>query len=114
MEIESIAKVAHETNAAFCRSVGDMSQPEWSDAPEWQKTSAINGVNFHINNPNAHESASHNAWYAEKELNGWVYGEVKDPEAKTHPCMVSFEDLPDYQKAKDFLFKQTVRSLKDL
>ncbi|UKH48585.1 hypothetical protein [Vibrio phage vB_ValP_FGH] len=109
--IEQIAKVAHEINAAFCLAYGDTSQPSWENAPDWQRESAINGVKFHIQNPDASPSASHDNWLKEKVADGWVYGEVKDPEAKTHPCCVEYDELPPEQKAKDYLFKQTVHSL---
>lgn len=42
---------------------------------------------------------------------GWEYGPVKDPEAKEHPCLVPFSDLPREQQAKDFLFRAVVRAL---
>lgn len=111
LSIEYIAKVAHEINVAYCLSHGDTSQPSWENAPKWQRESAINGVKFHIQNPDASPSASHDNWLKEKIADGWVYGEVKDPEAKTHPCCVEYEDLPPEQKAKDYIFKQVVSSL---
>ena len=67
-----------------------MSQPHWDEAPDWQKKSAINGVRFHRENPQAGDDASHNSWMQEKVEDGWVYGEVKDPGAKTHPCIVPY------------------------
>ncbi len=109
--IEYIAKVAHEINAAYCLSCDDDSQTSWEDAPDWQKLSAINGVKFHLENPDASASASHDAWLKEKIKSGWVYGVEKDQEKRTHPCIVPFEDLPQQQKAKDFLFRQVVHSL---
>jgi len=33
MNIESIAQVTHELNAAYCRAIGDNSQKPWKDAP---------------------------------------------------------------------------------
>ena len=114
MRIEQIAKVAHEVNKAFCEAYGDDSQPEWKDAPEWQRGSAIDGVHFHQNNPDAGPSASHDNWLSGKKAAGWTYGPVKDPEAKRHPCMVSFDHLPVDQKAKDFLFRQVVHSLTEV
>lgn len=48
MNTEQIARIAHETNRAYCESIGDNSQPPWQDAPDWQKLSAINGVKFHL------------------------------------------------------------------
>lgn len=51
MQKEDIAQVAHELNKAYCESIGDTSQPSWAGAPEWQKSSAIGGVSFHLDNP---------------------------------------------------------------
>lgn len=112
MNIENIAKAAHELNKAYCESIGDNSQPSWEDAPEWQKSSAINGVTFHLNNPDATPSASHESWLKQKTEEGWKYGEVKNPETKEHPCFVPYEQLPNEQKAKDYIFRQTIHSLK--
>jgi hypothetical protein len=112
MKKEQIAQVAHEINKAYCESVGDLSQPSWEDAPNWQKTSAINGVQFHLDNPGASPSASHDAWMKQKTEEGWKHGPVKDPAKKEHPCYVPYEQLPAEQKSKDYLFKQTIHSLK--
>jgi hypothetical protein len=108
-----IARVAHEINRAYCQSIGDDSQLSWEDAPSWQIESAVNGVLFHVENPNAGPDASHNNWMKEKVELGWVYGQVKDSEAKIHPCIVPFNELPKEQQVKDFLFRQVIHSLKD-
>lgn len=113
MKIEEIAQVAHEINRAFCQSIGDSSQPYWEFAPEWQKESAISGVKFHIANPEAAPSNSHENWLKDKEADGWKYGPIKDPIKKEHPCFVTYEELPTEQKSKDYLFKQVVHSLKN-
>lgn len=106
-----VAQVAHEANRAWCLANGDTSQPSWENAPDWQRESAINGVHFHIDNTEAGDSASHDNWMDEKRAAGWVYGEVKDPDAKTHPCMLPFEQLPPEQQAKDRLFRAIVHAL---
>ena len=111
MNDEQIAKVAHEVNRAYCQALGDNSQPEWGDAPEWQRSSAINGVAFHRANPDAGPEHSHNEWLKEKEANGWKYGPVKDEEKKEHPCFVPYDELPPEQKAKDYIFRAVVHSL---
>lgn len=108
---QSIARVAHEVNRAYCESLGDISQPSWDDAPEWQKESATNGVAFHFHNPTATPSDSHKNWLAQKVADGWRYGTVKDPVAKTHPCMVDYDRLPQEQRSKDFLFRAVVHAL---
>lgn len=107
----AIAATCHAANAAYCRSLGDDSQPEWNDAPDWQRYSAVLGVQFHLANPDAGDSASHDSWMAQKVADGWVYGEVKDPEAKTHPCIVPFDQLPPEQQFKDTLFRTLVHAL---
>ena len=109
--VEMIASIAHEINAAYCLALGDDSQTDWDDAPQWQRDSAINGVIFHMQNPTASPAASHESWLKEKVDSGWFFGEIKDPEAKTHPCCVPFEALPVEQRAKDYLFRQVVHSL---
>ena len=105
------AKVAHEVNRAYCAALGDNSEPAWEDAPEWQKESALLGVDLHLSGDHGPE-ASHESWSAQKILYGWKYGPVKDPEKKEHPCLVPFADLPKEQQAKDFLFRAVVLSHK--
>jgi hypothetical protein len=113
MTIEQVAQVAHEINKAYCESIGDSSQPTWENAPEWQKSSAINGVKFHLENPDAGPDASHNSWLKQKTEEGWKYGPVKNPETKEHPCYVPYDLLSTEQKSKDYLFKQVIHSLKN-
>ena len=114
MDIMCIAKVCHEVNRAYCKAIGDSSQPAWDDAPDWQKVSAANGVRFHKENPDAGAAASHESWLKEKAADGWKYGSVKDPEKKEHPCFVPYDQLPVEQRAKDYLFCAVVRELLEL
>lgn len=111
-EIEGIAKVCHQANKAFCEFHNDHSKKDWNNAEPWQKESAIKGVQFRLDNPESPASAQHDAWSADKIKDGWKYGDIKDPEAKTHPCLVSFEDLPVSQRSKDTLFCAIVDALK--
>jgi hypothetical protein len=112
MNIEEIAIVCHQANKALCEVNGDFSQNDWDSAPQWQRDSARNGVVFRIQNPNGHPSLQHEAWSADKIKEGWVYGEVKDAEKKTHPCLVPYEQLPEFQQKKDALFQAIVDALK--
>lgn len=109
--ILSIARVTHEINRAYCLALGDESQLPWEDAPNWQRASAIEGVKMHLNNPEATPEDSHKSWMAQKVKDGWVYGEVKDGNAKTHPCMVPYIQLPVEQRAKDYIFRGTVHAI---
>lgn len=113
-QIENIARVCHETNRAYCVTIGDTSQPSWDDAPEWQKESARKGVRFHLtaieNGQEPSPSDSHEAWLTEKANTGWKYGPVKDPDKKEHPCFVLYENLPIEQRFKDYLFIAVVKA----
>ena len=71
----------------------------------------MNGVMFHVTNPDAGASASHENWLMEKEADGWKYGAVKDTEKKEHPCFVPYGELPREQQVKDALFISVVRAL---
>lgn len=113
MTVEDIAKIAHQANKAYCEALGDTSQTDWEQAPEWQRTSAIKGVEFHLANPDATDSASHDSWLAEKRATGLAYGDVKDAEAKTHPCFLPFDELPKTQQLKDAQFRAIANVFRD-
>ena len=104
--VETAAAAAHEANRAWCIAHGDNSQVAWDDAPSWQRESAILGV-LGVQAGNGPRE-SHAGWLAEKKRAGWVYGEKKDPELKTHPCMVPYDELPPEQRAKDGIFVSVV------
>lgn len=107
--VEQIARVCHEANRAWCEANGDLSQPSWDEAPDWQRKSALIGVQGAIDGNTPEQS--HESWLAVKAADGWTYGEIKDPEARTHPCFVPYDQLPPTQRAKDHLFIVVVRAL---
>lgn len=114
MKVLAIAQVAHLINLAYCTALGDTSQPAWEDAPEQRRASILAGVQMHIDNPEATPEQSHESWLAAKIADGWTYGEVRDDEKKQHPCCVPYTQLPESQKAKDYLFRGVVHALKDI
>jgi hypothetical protein len=103
------AAAAHMANRAYCIAIGDDSQPVWEEAPEWQKKSAIIGVEGVINGNTPEQS--HESWLAVKQADGWKYGAVKDPDKKEHPCFVPYAALPPAQRVKDDIYVATVRSI---
>ena len=106
-KVNDIARMCHEVNKAWCTMNGDYSQVRWEDTPMSIKKSAISGVEWHLDN-DLTPKESHQGWMDFKEIDGWVYGPIKDMTAKTHPCMVPYEDLPEVDKVKDELFKAIV------
>jgi hypothetical protein len=109
--ILKIAETCHGANRAICEATGDKSHSPWSEADEMQKLSIIKGVHFAIQNPDLGPKDQHNAWLKDKTQEGWVYGRVKDLEKKIHPCLVSYESLPDEQRIKDHVFRAIVKAL---
>lgn len=107
-DIQDIAKICHQTNKAYCQTIGENSQKDWDNAPDWQRQSAINGVQHRMDNPDATPEDMHNNWLKEKTEQGWVYGKYKDEQKKTHPCCVPYSELPVEQQKKDSLFSAIV------
>lgn len=114
MKIALIASIAHGINLAYSASLGDHSHLPWEETSEELKKSIEYGVKLHLENPDTTPEQSHESWLAQKEKDGWVYGEIKDLENKTHPCILPYEQLPAEQKTKDYLFKAVVTLLKDM
>lgn len=111
MNIQDIARICHEANRAYCKVHGNHSQVYWDKADEWQRRSAVVGVQFRLENPTGTTESQHSSWLESKQKEGWTYGPKYDAKAKTHPCMVPYKDLPTFQQAKDALFVGIVDAL---
>jgi hypothetical protein len=110
MTTEQIAQVCHEANRALQLISGDPApSPAWADAPDWQRNSAIEGVEQA--QAGATPQQLHDSWCAYKTDDGWTYGETKDADAKTHPCLVPYSALPADQRQKDAVFHAIVAAL---
>ena len=110
MTPEEIARVCHEANRALQIIQADPApSPEWDDAPEWQRASAVEGVEKALAGETPEQL--HQSWCDFKAADGWTYGETKDADQKSHPCLVPYSELPADQRIKDDLFQAIVRSL---
>lgn len=115
LTVDQVARIIHEANRAYCETQGDHSQVPYDQAPDWQKESLDKGIlqamqTTHLPIEEA-AAFSHRSWMVLKEAEGWRYGEVKDPVAKTHPCFLPYEQLPVSQRRKDYIFVALVRVL---
>ena len=43
----------------------------------------------------------HEIWVETRIQQGWRYGEQRNDELKTHPCLVPYEELPEEEKEYD-------------
>lgn len=114
MTPEQIAQVCHEANRAVQVIQADPTipvSPPWDETDRETQESAIEGVRGALNGATPEES--HEGWVRFKRERGWTHGPVKDEEAKTHPLLVPYADLPDAQKIKDGLFLAVVGALRE-
>ena len=97
-KIEFIAAVRHASWVTYQIAVG---QPYNEVINDDQLESLMDGVCFALDNPDITSEENHNNWMKAKILQGWIYGQVKDFDKKTHPDLIPFNDLPDVEKLKD-------------
>ena len=102
--IEKVAELLYNANKIYCESHNDFSLKDWNETADNIKRSAIDGVKYHIENPDVTPEDSHNNWLKFKTDDGWVYGPIKDEAKKEHPCMVPYKELPEMQQYKDRIF----------
>lgn len=108
----SIAEICHAANRAYCRTLGDTSILPWEKAPNWQRKSAVSGVQYALGHPEAAPEDMHAEWLRHKLEDGWQFGETKNADEKEHPCIVPYSELPEEQRKKDALFNAVVNALK--
>lgn len=104
--VEACARLIHEVNAELCRFGNELVLEYTRDVRE----SVSAGIRRMIANPFETPEENHNAWMAYRAQEGWKLGRVKDPVAKTHPCMVPYDMLPPFQQLKDKMFQRIVRT----
>lgn len=109
--VEQITRVLHEANRQLCALMGDHTQVEWDKAPVEQQDSTLECIDAIIRKPDIPSSELHDQWIADMMDNGWTWGPKKDPEKKTHPCCLSYEEVPEREKVKDRLFKNIVLAM---
>lgn len=44
---------------------------------------------------------AHETWARQRIADGWSYGPQRDDEAKEHPCLVPYDELPESEKEYD-------------
>lgn len=111
--LQLIAKVVHEVNRAACEAAGDMSQVPWDQASDDAHRSTLRSVHFVLENPDATPASQWAQWKEGKITQGWVYGPVKNADAKTHPCLVDdYTQVPYQDRIKDDLVNAVVNAMR--
>ena len=109
-DVEDIARICHDADRALQIALGEAPNNDWANTSADIKESVVTGV-IAATQEGMTPAKLHRAWVLERTKSGYVYGEVKDHDKKTHPCLVPYEDLPSEQRAKDVLFFSIVLAL---
>jgi len=89
----------------------------WNDSKNYMVTAGVRGKKEYLPKPidlsdvelpndlielrEAIAENAHDVWAVERQAQGWVYGEERNDDKKTHPCMVYYSELPESEKRFD-------------
>ena len=108
--IEQIAKTAHLVHITYCKHIGSLTQPEWSEVSPSHKNVVYSSINKIIKGELKSVEDSHDAFVKYKYSQGWGFSETYSLENKTNPRLVAFERLSLEQRIKESLFFECVKS----
>lgn len=100
---EQIARICHEA----CRALQYVQEDPAPSVPwdcESAETRAVAVEGVRAARQGITPRESHEDWMRAKQAQGWAYGPEKDPERRTHPNLVPYDDLPPAQRDKDQMF----------
>lgn len=106
ISLEQVAIVCHQGNIAAQIAAGETPSPRWV----WMRPEIKESTREGIRNAMAGSTPEemHASWSKNRLDAGWVYGEVKDEVAMTHPCLVPYSELPEEQRVKDAVMLDVV------
>lgn len=106
-----VARVIHAANAEMQAVLGhDVISTPWFWEPLSARRVVVEGV-LATRTGLLTAEANHAVWLVSKELAGWSRGPEKDPEKKTHPAMVPWEELPAANRDQAEIFVAIVRAM---
>jgi hypothetical protein len=107
---EEVARVAHDAVCGL-QDIHGESCPSgpWAALGPDARESVIAGVRKARSGVTPREL--HEAWVEYRRLEGWLPGETKDPVLRTHPNLVSWDELSRAERDKDVLFLMVVTAL---
>ena len=104
MKVKQLATLCHQAIREFKINVMNEDMNDWNTCEQWRRDDTIQSVKMILRYDHPTYDLLHNHWLEMKRVNGWVYGKETDRPNKIHNCMVSFDELPPEEQAKDHLF----------
>ena len=108
---ERIAHTVHEALSAWRVANGHKALKPWPQMSEAERQSTYESVDYVIAHPNSTPVHQHEQWLEQKKRDGWTYAARRNNRKKTHPMLLPYEELPDYERRKDALLNAIVRAL---
>jgi hypothetical protein len=112
--VEHIAHIAYDAVQTYCRTIGEDPNLPWAELPEVSREGLIAGTHAVLDGTAGTAEAQHERWCAYWIGKGWITGDVKSNELKTHPNLVTWPELPIEQRMKDVLFRAVVLAFIDV
>ena len=100
------ARLAHEALRRWRRWMREPELPRWEFAPRWMHESTLAMVAHVIDGRGPADL--HELWMRHKLAAGWKLGE-RDADARTHPDLVPYTELPLASRIKDSIMLAEVR-----
>jgi hypothetical protein len=111
MDIEKIARAAHEINRILAISHDNFAIQTWASAPEDQRQMTREAVVFLMANRSAQPHDLHENWMARAADRGFKLGMVRSATEKTEPLMVAWDALPKWARISNQLLHTVVRAI---
>ena len=107
----AIAQVVHAAMREYSAQIGEAVPPMWVNMPTDVQNVVMQGISIIRSTPNTTSLEIHDSWLKGMLGKGWTHGAKKCGDLRTHPCMVSYDELPEVQRVKDDLFRSIVLGL---
>ena len=105
------AKAAHDANFHYNKFRGiDRDGKLWEDCSDEEKHRLLNAAGRIFDNPKLTPEELHKLWCEDMLSRGWKYGDAYSFADKTHPCIASYNEIPDEDKLKDTMYLSIIRA----
>ncbi len=82
--------------------------PAWDDLTGSQRDKAVCAVCELLDSPPRTHQECHDLWARLMTSDGWTHGPSYDFEARTHPCLVPFDELTEAEQIKDKIWASLI------
>lgn len=101
------------SSALSAAGFGSAGLSNWDEAPEDFKKGVEAQVAAYAADPDATPETVHAAWLAQKQADGWTYGQDLDAEKKVSPTVVPWADASPQRRMLETMLHACAKLLKD-